>query len=76
MAHITNYAPGGARHCVVWQGLVWLGLARLQGEIPALCSNGIIMTNYTPGSAGQGVARRCGAMQGKGTGLQNPVHYA
>ena len=112
-------------------GLVWQCMARQgqQGEIPALCSKGIIMTNYAVvwhGRARRGKAvpgtARCGqawrgkvsrgispalrsiftnytqgvawhgqawlggavrgevwlgpARLGKGTGLQNPVHYA
>ena len=73
MAHITNYTPGEARRGAARRGAARLGLARLQGEIPALCSKGIIMTNYAVvwhGRARRGKAvpgtARCGqAWRGK-----------
>ena len=62
----------------VWSGTArsgeaWCGKARLQGEIPALYS---IFTYYTPGRARRGMAGFGEVGHGKGTGLQNPVHYA
>ena len=78
MAHITNYTlgcaglgdagrgtsgQGTAWHGEVWHGVVLRGMARLQGEIPALCSNGIIMTNYAGGEARFGWAMRGAAGQ-------------
>ncbi len=78
MAHTTNYTlgcaglgdagrgtsgQGTAWHGEVWHGVVLRGMARLQGEIPALCSNGIIMTNYAGGEARFGWAMRGAAGQ-------------
>ena len=53
MAHITDYTRGLARHGWVGLGPAWQGVARLQGEIPALYS---IFTYYTQGRARRGLA--------------------
>lgn len=74
MTDITHYTAGlgKARSGMAWRGKARRGRARRggawqgqQGEIPALYSNMIIMTNHTLGGAWQGMARQGGAGRGK-----------
>ena len=74
MTDITHYTAGlgKARSGMAWRGKARRGRARRggawqgqQGEIPALYSNMIIMTNHTQGEAGRGWAWQGEAWQGK-----------
>ncbi len=69
MTDITHYTAGlgKARSGMAWRGKARQGVARQgqQGEIPALYSNMIIMTNHTLGEARRGWARQGGAGRGK-----------
>ena len=90
MAHITNYTHGTATLCKARSGLAWhgdarSGVARLQGEIPALCSKVGIMKYYTDevrrglarsGLAWRGWARQGGAVQGMVSRSFAPALYS
>ena len=78
----TDYTQGSAGHGWAWRGTAGQGKARSAGDIPLL----YIQLSQIILLAGQGQAWRGGAVRGevwlgparlgKGTGLQNPVHYA
>ena len=77
MAHILNYAPGCAGLGEPGRGTAVLGEVS-RSFAPALYS---IITNPSHiilrhGKARSGLARHGAVWHGKGTGLQNPVHYA
>ena len=76
MAHITDYALGGVRPGMVRLGSAWQG--KVAGRNPCFMLkwdyyDKLYSRHCLARQGGAGLGR---AMQGKGTGLQNPVHYA